>query len=529
MNAHGTGTVANDLAETRAIRVVFGDAVDELPVSSTKSMIGHTMGAAGAIEVVAGIAAIEDQFAPPTVNFEEHKMGCTLDYVPNEARPLDIDYVLSNSFGFGGMNASVVLGRPEITGAQTSPYNDFPIVVTGLGPVSCLGIGKEEFWSGLTAGEVGYHPISTFDPTPYRCHVGGEVRGLQQRYLVDPVHTMRMDPLSYMATAAAALAIEDARLAITTDSASRIGIIFATSSGPLTAVSSFNETLFQSGPGAVNPNLFPNMVFNAAAGHIAQEFGITGTTSTIAGGETAFGVALDYAALLLKRNAAEVCVVVSADELTPHLMAAYTRLDLLSPTNMCRPYDRSSDGLVLGAASAAVALESGPHATKRNATSYGYLRSSATTGGSSKVTNVDDKGASLGEAVSAALARGSLEPGDLDYVAAGGCGSLRMDAAEVQGLKSALKGASADIPVSAVSSLVGLCGSTSLGLGIISGLLSMGQAAIPFIASSQKDNVYGELDYVMGSPRHTIVNRFLATASSFGGTNCALVFDNRPA
>ncbi len=111
INAHGTSTEANDLGETRAIKSVFGERAYQIPVSSTKSMIGHTIGAAGAIELVGTILAIEKGFAPPTINQEEPDPECDLDYVPNEPRKHDIEVALSNSFGFGGNNTSILVKK----------------------------------------------------------------------------------------------------------------------------------------------------------------------------------------------------------------------------------------------------------------------------------------------------------------------------------------------------------------------------------------------------------------------------------
>jgi 3-oxoacyl-[acyl-carrier-protein] synthase II len=111
INAHGTSTSAGDLAEVRAIKAVFGDHAPRLAVSSTKSMTGHLLGAAGAVEAIFSVLAIRDQVAPPTINLDEPDEGCDLDFVPHEARRMPIDVVLSNSFGFGGTNGSLVFRR----------------------------------------------------------------------------------------------------------------------------------------------------------------------------------------------------------------------------------------------------------------------------------------------------------------------------------------------------------------------------------------------------------------------------------
>jgi nodulation protein E len=111
INAHGTGTMANDVAETNAIKGAFGAHAQKLAISSTKSMVGHALGAAGGLEMVACLMAVKDAIVPPTINYLGPDPACDLDYVPNEARKLKIDAALSNSFAFGGLNAVMVVKR----------------------------------------------------------------------------------------------------------------------------------------------------------------------------------------------------------------------------------------------------------------------------------------------------------------------------------------------------------------------------------------------------------------------------------
>ena len=111
INAHGTSTPYNDLNETLAIKNLMGPKAYEVMISSTKSMIGHLLGAAGAVETIATILAIDKGIVPPTINYEEPDPECDLDYVPNKARPYDLKVALKNSFGFGGQNACLVLKR----------------------------------------------------------------------------------------------------------------------------------------------------------------------------------------------------------------------------------------------------------------------------------------------------------------------------------------------------------------------------------------------------------------------------------
>ncbi|MED4972045.1 beta-ketoacyl-[acyl-carrier-protein] synthase family protein, partial [Geobacillus thermoleovorans] len=111
INAHGTSTEYNDKYETAAIKEVFGDHAYKLAVSSTKSMTGHLLGATGAVEAIFSVLAIRDGIIPPTINYETPDPECDLDYVPNEARKQDVRAVLSNSFGFGGHNATLIFQK----------------------------------------------------------------------------------------------------------------------------------------------------------------------------------------------------------------------------------------------------------------------------------------------------------------------------------------------------------------------------------------------------------------------------------
>jgi len=111
VNAHATSTELGDRAETTAIRRAFGAAADKLAVSSTKSMTGHLLGAAGSVEAIFSVLALRDQVVPPTINLHQPGEGCDLDYVPNTARQMQLEYTLSNSFGFGGTNGSLIFRR----------------------------------------------------------------------------------------------------------------------------------------------------------------------------------------------------------------------------------------------------------------------------------------------------------------------------------------------------------------------------------------------------------------------------------
>src|SRR3954454_12903489 len=155
VNSHGTGTAKNDPAETAATKYGLGEHAYDTAVSSTKSMIGHLLGAAGAVENIVTVRAIETQTAPPTANFTESDPECDLDYVPNEARALNIDVAVSNNFAFGGANASIVWAKPGARPAPPRPEYD-SVLVTGMAAFTSIGTDAEALWTAYKDGTKGF-------------------------------------------------------------------------------------------------------------------------------------------------------------------------------------------------------------------------------------------------------------------------------------------------------------------------------------------------------------------------------------
>src|SRR3954447_18888482 len=151
VNSHGTGTAKDDPAETAATKYGLGEHAYDTAVSSTKSMIGHLLGAAGAVENIVTVKAIEMQTAPPTANFTESDPECDLDYVANQARPMKIDVAVSNNFAFGGANASIVWAKPGARPAPPTPaYSD--VLISGMTPFTVAGTDAEALWQAYADG-----------------------------------------------------------------------------------------------------------------------------------------------------------------------------------------------------------------------------------------------------------------------------------------------------------------------------------------------------------------------------------------
>lgn len=404
VSGHGTGTPANDSAELRAFGNLFPDP-QRPPVSSTKSQVGHTLGAAGAIEAAMCVLALRDQVLPPTVNVAPDRTPAR-DIVPGRGRPHRIETVLSNSFAFGGNNCSILLGRRPGPRRRPAPRR---VVVTGAGVVSPLGTGRAEFLRALREGAVAVRPAERLDIGGARSRLAAELPDERHRRLVDRSYARRLDQLGLLTLAATRLALQDAGYQVSRAESERVGMIFGTGTGPMETVAALSETIIKEGPHRVNPRLFPNSVMNAAAGHACLAFQIKGPLSTVATGCAAGLTAVGYAADLIRQGRADVMIAVAADELTPLLHLGFDRLGLLTETQV-RPYDRRRSGMALGAGAVAVVLESAEHAERRKAAIAAEFGGHAITADAHRVAGNDPTGAALAECMTRALADAGIPP-----------------------------------------------------------------------------------------------------------------------
>lgn len=513
VNGHGTGTPANDSAEMRAFDSLF-QGIDAPPVSSTKSQIGHTLGAAGAVEAAICALALRDQVLPPTVGVAEPE-ALIRDIVPNTSRRKDLEVVISNSFAFGGNNCSLVLGRKpgrvrERTGRR--------VVITGAGVVSPLGVGREAFLKAIVSGTVAISTAQGIDTSQCGSVLAAEIPGGSLRRHVDPAYARRLDQLGLLVLAATRLGLQDAAYKISKAASERVGMIFGTYTGPLETVGRLSETIGTQGAHRVNPRLFPNSVMNAAAGHACLSLQIKGPLSTLATGCAAGLTGLGYASDQIRRGEAEVMLAVSADELTSLLHLGYDRLGLLSPSAL-RPYDRNRDGTVLGAGAAAVVLESLDHALDRGATILGEVIGHAVTADAYRVAGNDPSGEAWAESFRRAIGDAGLVPDDIGAVYGDGRGTTAVDQAEARAIGGVWRPGS--IAPANISGQVGHLHSTTPLLSLVCGLYSLSTGQVPAV-----EGLRDPLPQIVGhfaDPGEAADRPFLVTSANWGGTYVSAV------
>jgi 3-oxoacyl-[acyl-carrier-protein] synthase II len=258
VNAHATATPTGDPIEAAAIRRALGDAVDAIPVSSSKGQIGHTLGAAGAIEAVLAAMTIERGVVLPTAGLDEPDEACALLHVPNVGRPARVRAAMSNSFGFGGMDAVLVLSEPGL-GSPKRAISARSVVVTGAAALTPRGL------------DAGGALASLVEPGAE----GTTVEGVDAR--LDAARARRLDRAARLATVAVEEALRSADAI-----GKEAGVVLASAFGSVDASAAYLNKLFEKGARLASPAEFPNLVPSSPTGHASIYLGLHGASFLVA-------------------------------------------------------------------------------------------------------------------------------------------------------------------------------------------------------------------------------------------------------
>ena len=332
INAHGTGTAKNDEAEFLSIHTLFDETNDKLSVSSTKSMTGHCLGAAGSIEAVFTVKSVCENVAPPTIGYTEENLASLdekagkIDFVPNEKREKPIEFAMSNSFAFGGNNASIIFSKNphEIPDKREEKR----IFVTGIGKVV----------STVTDSESVTAPIGAEDYNEL---------GIKMAFY------RKLDRFSQIQLVSGMRALRNAGITVDETNENDIGIIIGTSDGPATEIIGFQKNLLEGGTAAGSAFSFPNTVVNAAGGYLSIFAGIKGYNVTVANSFQAGLQSVCYACDVLKNSEEKIMLAAGTDENTATTESLYKKLGLVKNA---KPHD-NQNGFILGEGSVTAVLE----------------------------------------------------------------------------------------------------------------------------------------------------------------------------
>lgn len=404
------------------------------------------------------------------------------------------------------------------------------VVITGLGVVSPVGNGKEEFWNNLLAGKPGVGPITQFDATDFPVKIAGEVKDFDPVALAGDRKTVRhMDRYTQFAVAAAKMAVADAKLDMTKENPDMAGTLIGTGIGGIHVMEDTILQIEKRGPGKVNPFAIPMMIANMASGQVSITLGLRGPVLTdvtaCASGTNSIGLA----ARLIKYGDADIMIAGGAEAAVSKApMAGFAAMKALSsrdcpPEEASCPFDAGRDGFVLGEGSGVLVLEELEHAKKRGAHIYAELAGYGSNGDAYHITAPRPGGELAYLCMEKALKDAHTKPEEVDYINAHGTSTLLNDLNETSAIKALLGKHAYEIPVNSTKSMTGhLLGAAGAIEAVVCALSIENNKVHPTINLKERDPECN-LDYVTEGARDVKINVAMSNSFGFGGHNAVIV------
>lgn len=404
------------------------------------------------------------------------------------------------------------------------------VVITGLGVVSPVGNGKEEFWNNLLAGKPGVGPITQFDATDFPVRIAGEVKDFDPVALAGDRKTVRhMDRYTQFAVAAAKMAVADAKLDMTKEDPNMAGTLIGTGIGGIHVMEDTILQIEKRGPGKVNPFAIPMMIANMASGQVSITLGLRGPVLTdvtaCASGTNSIGLA----ARLIKYGDADIMIAGGAEAAVSKApMAGFAAMKALSsrdcpPEEASCPFDAGRDGFVLGEGSGVLVLEELEHAKKRGAHIYAELAGYGSNGDAYHITAPRPGGELAYLCMEKALKDAHTKPEEVDYINAHGTSTHLNDLNETSAIKALLGKHAYEIPVNSTKSMTGhLLGAAGAIEAVVCALSLENNKVHPTINLKERDPEC-DLDYVTEGARDVKINVAMSNSFGFGGHNAVIV------
>ena len=401
------------------------------------------------------------------------------------------------------------------------------VVITGIGPVTPVGTGIDAFWSGLTGGRNGVRTIVAFDTSDLPVSVAGYPGDFVATDHLDAKEARRTDPFSQYAIASAKLAWPDAG---EPDVRSERGaVIYATGIGGVQTLLNQHDVLREKGAGRVSPFMVPMLMANAAGGHIAMHFGLTGPNYCTVSACSSSNHAIGEAMRLIRDGYVDLAVAGGSEAATiPLTVAAFAQMTALTknpdPETASRPFDADRNGFVLSEGGCALILESQEHAEARGARVYCEVAGYGASDDAHHITAPDPKGAGAALAMTWALDDAGEDPSAVDYVNAHGTSTPLNDAAETAAIKTVLGEHAHDVAVSSTKSMTGhMLGAAGAVEGAACALAIQHGIIPPTIHYSTPDPDC-DLDITPNEARELDVTLALSNSFGFGGANATIAF-----
>lgn len=546
VNAHGTGTEANDQIETLAMKKVFPN-VENLLISSTKSYFGHNIGAAGIVELIACLVTLPEKKVLPTLNFSVARPNCDLDYVPNDFRERDINLFMKNNYAFGGNNCCMIVSTKPCSIPVTS-YEAKRVAISGIGAVSAIGHRindiLERVWEHDKKVELGgvTFPEDTLGEVKELLDVLVKTRQFEaifgDEYAIDSnnlpeeeknfktfqvtdleprKHLRRFDPRKAtrggtFALIALSEALNMAKRKIKRDG-EELGMVMGMSRGPQETTYKYLQSL-KPDPRKVRTSEFPGSLMNSIATFCGISEGLKGYTTTLATGENAALGALTYGYEIIRQQLQSQIIVGGADEFFPsmslYMDAVTQKIHMTSDASNYQIYAKEAKGYVPGEGACMLLLEDPHSAVARGAEVLaevaGYGKSCSNS--YFDASQIDEKSNAMALAITRALGDAGLTAKDIDLVCGTSNGSVESSTIEINAIHQSFHQDNPLVPVVNYNACFGFVASSAglLNLAVILDCIKKQSVpAIPYTQTFSDERVNFVTQSMKISIRHVLL------------------------
>ncbi|MDD2446846.1 MAG: beta-ketoacyl-ACP synthase II [Tissierellia bacterium] len=403
------------------------------------------------------------------------------------------------------------------------------VVLTGLGAITPIGIGKDNFWNSLLQGNSGIDNITRFDTKNYDVKIAGEVKGFEPQDYIDKKEAKRMDRFSQFAVAATKLAIEDGKIDLESLDRERIGTIIGSGVGGIETIENEVTKYNDRGPSRVSPVFIPTMISNMAAGQISMKFGLKGSSMTITTACASATHAIGESFRMIKAGYLDMVVSGGTEAaVTPVAIAGFANMKALStrndaPTKASRPFDKDREGFIMGEGAGIVILEELEHALKRGATIYAELVGYGSTSDAFHLTQPDPEAKGATKAMALALEDGDVNYKEVGYINAHGTSTYFNDKFETLAIKNVFKEHAYELNISSTKSMTGHLLGAAGGIEVIATALALNTGKIPPTINYETPDEECDLNYTPNKMVERDIEYALSNSLGFGGHNASIL------
>lgn len=403
------------------------------------------------------------------------------------------------------------------------------VVITGLGCVTPLGTGREEFWSNIKAGVSGIDKITNFDASTYQTQIAGEVKNFHPEEYISKKELKRLDKFAQFAVVSAKLAVEDANLDLDKVDRERFGVIIGSGIGGVEAIETQHKILLEKGNKRVSSLFVPMMIGNMAAGQVSIFLGAKGPNTNVCTACASGTHSIGDAFKVIQRGDADIMVAGGSEAAVTGLaFAGFCNMKAMStrndnPKTASRPFDKDRDGFVMGEGAGIVILEDLEHALARGAKIYAEVVGYGLTADAYHMTTPAENGEGAARSMNMALKDGNVPLEEVDYINAHGTSTYYNDLYETMAIKTVFGKKAYDLCVSSTKSMTGHLLGASGAIEAVVCAMSIEDSFVPPTINIQEVGEDLDLDYVPNQGKEKNIRYALSNSLGFGGHNATIV------